>query len=90
MGPRVSDHALVRFLERAGGFDVEQIRLALEALLARAHAAASALGAGDYLIHSNGMLFVVRGETVTTVLEQREPPQRGRALAKGSAAGEPE
>lgn len=83
MGLRVSDHALVRFLERAGGYDVEAIRAALEISLARAHTAAEILQTVNYLIHSDGVTFVVRAGTVTTVLEERNPGQRYRALLKG-------
>lgn len=43
---RVSDHALVRFLERAGGLDVEGLRAHLAASLEAAAAAAGRVGAG--------------------------------------------
>lgn len=33
---RVSDHALLRFIERAGGLDVESVRAALQGSLKRA------------------------------------------------------
>jgi hypothetical protein len=69
----VSDHALLRFLERAGGLDIEELRVRLTNSLVRAHAAARTLGKGDYLIRSDGLLYVVRGETVTTVVEDKTP-----------------
>ena len=69
----VSDHALLRFLERAGGLDVEELRARLTNSLVRAHAAARSLGNSDYLIRSDGLLYVVRGEIVTTVVEQKGP-----------------
>jgi len=68
-GPRISDHALVRFLDRGADLDVEQLRTHLAASLGRAHAAARSITASDYLIRADGMLFVVRGDLVTTVLE---------------------
>lgn len=68
----VSDHALLRFLERGAALDVEALRLRLAESLERAHRAALSIGAGDYLIRSNGLLFVVREEVVTTVIQDRE------------------
>ncbi len=69
-GPIVSDHALLRFLERAGGLDVEGVRTHLAMSLARAHASAAALGKRDYIIIADGVRYQVCGETVTTVLWQ--------------------
>lgn len=80
---RISDHAVLRFLERSG-FDVEGLRDHIHASLARAHDAAASIGAGDYLITSNGMVFVVRaneeGHAVTTVLPQGKPGAMVRTL----------
>lgn len=78
----VSDHALLRFLERAGGLDIEELRTRLTNSLARAHAAARSLGSSDYLIRSDGMLYVVRGETVTTIVDDKEPVYRASTLAQ--------
>lgn len=82
-GPHVSDHALVRFLDRGGGFDVETLRARIAASLARAHDAARIVSVSDYLVTVDGMTFVVCGETVTTVLEDAQPGQKARALARG-------
>jgi hypothetical protein len=79
----VSDHALLRFLERAGGLDVAGLRLALEDSLARAHGAARSVAACDYLIRADGLLYVVRGDTVTTVLEDGEEHNRAAHLRRG-------
>lgn len=78
----VSDHALLRFLERAGGLAIEELRAQLNASLARAHEAARTLGDADYLIRSDGLLYVVRGDTVTTVLEDKDPIGRASTLAQ--------
>lgn len=78
----VSDHALLRFLERGAALEIEALRERLAASLERAHAAAASIGAGDYLIRSNGLLFVVRGDTVTTVLEDRDPVTSAATLAQ--------
>lgn len=82
---RVSDHALVRFLERAGNLDVESVRVSLESGLARAAAAARAIGTSDYLIRMNGHTFIVRSETVVTVLLDDD-----NAGARAHALGKPE
>lgn len=67
--PGVSDHALLRLLERGGLFDIEQLRAALGESLRRAHEAARSISASDYVIKVDGLVYVVRGETVATVLE---------------------
>ncbi|MES2753136.1 MAG: hypothetical protein V4659_00560 [Pseudomonadota bacterium] len=67
--PRVTDHALLRFLGRSG-LDVEAVREAIATSLTRAHGAAVALGNGDHLIIVDGLRFVVRQGVVTTVLHR--------------------
>lgn len=81
-GPRVSDHALLRFLERGGMADVESLRASLSASLARAHAAARQIGGGRYLVLAEGLTFVVRDGIVTTVLEQTNVAGRAHALTQ--------
>jgi hypothetical protein len=66
---RISDHALVRFLERAGGLDVEAVRLALADSLARAASAAEQLDARRYTIQADGLRYVVADGVVITVRE---------------------
>lgn len=78
----ISDHALLRFLERAGGLDIEELRARLTNSLHRAHAAARSLGDSDYLIRSDGLLYVVRGETVTTVVDDKSEGGRAATLAQ--------
>lgn len=80
--PRVSDHALLRFLERAGGLAVEQLRQTLESSLDRAGRAAAELEASEYMIVVDDLAFVVRGGTVTTILPEGTSGARARALAK--------
>lgn len=80
--PRVSDHALVRWLERAGGLDVEDLRTKLEESLERAHTAARSVSSSDYLIKADGLLYVVRGEIVSTVLDEHSEGASAASLAK--------
>ncbi len=64
---RVSDHALVRWLDRAGGMDVEAVRLALAAGLDRAAEAARALDQAEFKIKAAGLTFVVVDGVVVTI-----------------------
>lgn len=82
--PRVSDHAMLRWLERAGGLDVEGLREHLAQSLARAHVAASRLDATDYLIVADGLAYVVRKDIVATVLPEGSIGTRFHALAHGA------
>lgn len=79
--PRVSDNALLRFLDRAGGLAVEQLRAALEASLERAGTAAAELDASEYLIVVDDLTFVIRDGTVTTILPEGTSAYRARVLA---------
>ncbi|MFZ5747162.1 MAG: hypothetical protein ACOY45_05830 [Pseudomonadota bacterium] len=79
--PSISDHALLRFMERGGEMDVEALRARLEASLARAHTAARSVSTSDYIIKADGMLFVVRGERVTTVIADTSEHEAARALS---------
>lgn len=66
--PRVTDHALLRFLERAGGMDVEGLRDALSTSLARATRAAQQIGGGHYQIIADELIYVMRDNRLITVL----------------------
>lgn len=81
-GPRISDHAMLRLLERAGGFDVEGLRTAMSDALERGHTAAREISSADYLVTIDGMTFVVRGETVTTVMETGNPARQAKVLRR--------
>lgn len=80
MSLRVSDHALLLFLERAAGLDVDGLRKSINGSLDRAHAAARSLSGSDYLIKADGLIYVVRGDTVTAVLDDKKFPT-GRAAS---------
>ncbi|MCA0425647.1 MAG: hypothetical protein LCH61_20455 [Proteobacteria bacterium] len=65
---RISDHALIRFLDRVAGLDVEGLRATLALSLDRAHRAAESLGAADYTVKADGLVYVVRDGVLVTVL----------------------
>ena len=59
---RVSDHALLRFFERAQGLPVEQLREGLALELAPLAITAQSIGGGNYAIKSDGLSYVVVGD----------------------------
>lgn len=63
----VSDHALLRFLERAGGYDPEPLRKILAGSLARAATSAKTVGLKRYSILADGLCYVVVDDTVVTI-----------------------
>lgn len=65
--PFITDHALLRYLERGIGIPVENYRKALEKLLAPA----VAVGASRY--SALDVTFALNGEKVTTVLPTASP-----------------
>lgn len=71
----VTDHAVLRYLERIAGAPVEALRLSLAAGLDRASLAARAAGLPDrHVIRTHEADFVVQDGTVLTVLEPRSNP----------------
>jgi hypothetical protein len=64
---RVSDHALLRFIERAGGLDVETLRTALEVSLKRAVNAADTIGQKELVIVADGLRYVLRDNVVVSI-----------------------
>ncbi len=67
---QISDHALVRFLERAGGFRPEPLRAAIAASLGRAHHAARRMGATRFKIVADGLAYVVVDDVVVTITDE--------------------
>jgi hypothetical protein len=68
MKPRISDHALLRFIERAGGHDIERLRQTLQNSLSRAGLAAASVGEATYQIKADGLRYIVKNDVVTTIL----------------------
>lgn len=73
-GPIISDHAMLRFLERAGGLDIETIRLQLSRSLTRAKEAATNIGGGDYTIKAGGLIYIVVNNRVVTTYSDTGAP----------------
>ncbi len=89
----ISDRCLLRFLERAGGLDVETIRTLLARSLERAAAAAERIGGGDYTVKADGLVYiVVDGRVVTTFEESTSPvvPRRHAPDRQDAPQGDPQ
>lgn len=69
---KVSDHALVAFMTRTGLLDVESLRAALAASLERATSAAAQIGATNYVILADGLVYHVREGVLITCLPDDE------------------
>ena len=67
----VTNHAVLRYLEREKGMDIEAIRteIARKVDVARDHEGASGVIVG-------GLVFKLQGLTVTTVIPHSEPDRR--------------
>lgn len=78
---KVSDHAVVRYLERRQGVDVEAIRQTIASSL-DSHAARKLVefsGGAPCKINVDGMSYCVRRNTVTTCLrESKRKAECGR------------
>lgn len=70
--PHVSDHAVLRYMERAKGIDIESVRTHI-ALLCR-----SAVNAGAASLKTEGVEFQFKNRTVITVTPKTRGPTRTR------------
>ena len=75
---RVCDHALVRFLERVGGLDVEGVRRHLAESLDRAVVAAETIGSREVVVVAEGIKYVVVKGRLVTVLDEKMNPKRSK------------
>ena len=73
---RVCDHALLRFIERVGGLDVEDLRRRLAESLDRAVGAAELLGQSEMTIAADGNRYIVVKGVLVTVLAPPMKPKR--------------
>lgn len=71
---QVSDHALVRFLARAGNYDVEPLRRQLQTAITSAAAAALALEQRRFTVKVDGMIFVVEDGVCVTIVAKSDKP----------------
>lgn len=63
----VTDHAVLRYLERVMGIDMDQLRDTIQADLGRAAEAAERLGQTKYKVQMNGCVFVIADGACVTV-----------------------
>lgn len=59
----VTDHALVRYLERAMGIDLTTARWAIQ------HAVREAAQAGASSVRVHGLTYMLQGNAVTTIID---------------------
>lgn len=71
--PTVTDHALVRWLERVHQMPIETFRKAL------AETVGPVTGVGEVVVRKEGMKYLVRNDALITVIEQGENPAIGWA-----------
>lgn len=75
----VTDHALVRFLERSGALDVEQLRDLISGSLERGRKMAERTGIADFVIVVDGLRYVIEGGNLVTVIaDDRDRPRKRR------------
>lgn len=88
---RMTDHALLRWIERSGLLDTEALRTAIEHRLDRAGTAAATLDSRDYLIVAHGLVYVIRAGKIVTVVNDEGFHSHARLLDRdrhGSASGQ--
>lgn len=78
----VSDHALVRWLERTGLVDLSPVREALQESLSAGAEAAAKLGVGEFLILADGLVYVVRDRVVVTVVPEDGRHHHARLISR--------
>jgi len=79
----VTDHAMLAFIERDIGIELELVRLAIAANVARAVAAAAELGLTDYNVRAGGVFYLVRRGAVVSIQPEATcagPETRARSL----------
>jgi hypothetical protein len=79
---QVTDHALLRWLERTGALDVEQLRGLLSQSLDRAHVAGATLGVHQFLILADDLIYLVRGGKLITVLKDSSLHEHVKVLSR--------
>lgn len=76
----ISDHALIRYLERVKGFDLEPIRREIEKVCQKASG-----GSGQRRLSVDGFTYMISNNRVTTVVFGSTP--QGAALKQAKHNG---
>lgn len=66
---KISDHALLRWLERSGAIDAAAMKKLLAGSLARAWRAARSISQKDVIVLVDGLVYIIRSDVVVTVME---------------------
>jgi hypothetical protein len=69
----VSDRALLRVLQHAGGVDIEALRNAVARSIDTVAMVANGIGASEFVIVADGYSYVVKNGVVVTVLPGTRP-----------------
>jgi len=72
----VTDHAVLRYLERVKGVDIDAVRVELGHIVDKAIEA----GAGAAVI--DGVKYILNDKTIVTCTEVKQVPLRGRAMRR--------
>lgn len=75
----VSDNALLRWMERTGAIDANAMKSLLAKSLSRAWHAARTMSQSDFIVLVDGMAYVIRDDTVVTVLDENNRFRRSRS-----------
>ncbi|QBF31519.1 hypothetical protein [Thalassococcus sp. S3] len=68
---RITDHAVIRYLERVEGMDLDAVRAKISAAVALAEDHPAACG-----VVSDGFTYKLKGDAVTTVMPLNSPDLR--------------
>ena len=74
----ITDHAVLRYLERTGLVDIEAVRQKIATMVARGLVAGASLGPGEFHVVVGGSRFVIEDGRVVTTLTPQMHTRRGR------------
>lgn len=73
---RVTDRAVVTFLERSGALDIALVRAMMASAIERSREACQRAGRSDYVVVADGLRYVVKNGELVTVLRAAEHPRK--------------
>lgn len=76
----ISDHALLRWIERNKIIDIPQLRNELAASLSEACGAADRISVSEFAVRRNNWKYVVRDHTLVTVFPMKDRDARRRKV----------